>query len=464
VNCPKCGFVQEERTDCKKCGVIFAKFYSLHAPDSLAAAAAFQEPQQASSEAVKGKPLLEPPPPLEFRQHLHDLQERLSELEFERAERQRFRDDMRALEERLEQSLQQITTRQDEIERRIAELAAPADMPTRQDLADLSTELQAIDLQSIQKRFEHLESKLQLCTEELASRSDGQLVEFLPMMDERLNEVEGRIHDLVGAEGAPLPNGTQAQLDATVKSLEELKTALQNVTVRYSEIGELKKNHLVLQNTIEALQQSMESLGKESTKAAAGKIAELEKEVFALKAEVRKAYERMESLETQGAPVTAPSEATALSEISSLREEVAALGRLRTEERQQIQSELGALQTKVGESLEIVTKLPEKLESFSSQILRLNEQGQPLGQTAGEVPSGGNGDPQKITELGRQATELHAELLQARSQIQALQAQFDNFAAHPLLTASAQAQVDMYAIRENLDEIRRFMTTLSHKS
>jgi chromosome segregation ATPase len=283
-------------------------------------------------------------------------------------------------------------------------------------------------------------------------------------MDERLNEVEGRIHVLVGGEATSLPNGAQAQLDATVKSLEDLKTALQNVTVRYSEIGELKKNHLVLQNMIEALHQSMESLGKESTKAAAGKIAEVENEVLALKAELRKAYERMESLEAQGLQASESSEAAAHSEISSLREEVAALGRLRTEEQEQMQSELTALQAKANESLDIVTKLPEKLESFSSQILRLSEQCLPTNQTAGEAPNGGTGDPQKITELGRQATELHAELVQARSQIQALQAQFDNFAAPRLVKASAQAQVDMYAIRENLDEIRRFMTTLSHKS
>lgn len=462
VNCPKCGFVQEERADCKKCGVVFAKFYALHAPDSLAAAAV-QEPQRASNESAKEKPCLELPGLLEFRQHLRDLQERFNELESERAGRQRIRNEIRALEERLQESLEQITTRQDEIERRISEPDSPAGMPTLQDLADLRMELQAIDFKSIQNRFERLEGRLQLCTEELAARSDPQLLELLPMLDGRLTEVEGRIDELLETEGARLPNEAQAQLDATVKALEELKTGLQNVTVRYSEIGELKKNHLVLHNMIESLQQGMESLGKESTKAVAGKIAELEKEVFALKAEVRKAYERMESLEAQAPPGTEPSEAAALSEISSLREEVVALGRLRTEEQEQMQSELGALEAKVNESFQILTKLPEKLESFSSQILRLEPQCQPLNQTPDEVSGAGSVVPQKITDLGRQATELREALLKARSQMQALQAQFDDFAAHPPLRGSAPAQVDMFAIRENLDEIRRFMTTLSRK-
>lgn len=462
MNCPKCGFVQEERTDCKKCGVIFSKFYALHAPDSLAAAAVL-EPQRASNESAKDKPFPELPGLLEFRQHLRDLQERFNELELERPGRQRIRNEIRALEERLQKSLEQITTRQDEIERRISALDSPADMPTLQDLADLRMELQAVDFESIQKRFERLEGRLQLCTEELAARSDPQLLELLPMLGGRLTEVEGRVDELLETEDAGALNEAQAQLDATVKALEELKTGLQNVTVRYSEIGELKKNHLVLHNMIESLQQGMESLGKESTKAAAGKIAELEKEVLALKAEVRKAYERMESLEAQVPPLTEPSEVPASGEISALKEEVAALGRLRAEEQQQMQSGLGALEAKVNESFQILTKLPEKLESFSSQVLQMEQQRQCLNLTPEKVSDAGSEAAQEITDLGRQAAELREALLQARSQMQALQAQFDNFAMHPPLRASAPAEVDMCAIRENLDEIRRFMTTLSRK-
>jgi len=462
VNCPKCGFVQEERADCKKCGVVFAKYYALHALDSPAQAAV-QEPQRASNESAKEKASPELPGLREVRQHLRDLQERFNGLELEQAGRQRIRNEMHALEEWLQESLGHVTTRQDEIERRISELAAPPATPTLEDLTDLRMELRAIDIESVQKRIERVESRLQLCTEELAARSDPQLLELLPMLDERLTEMEGRIEELLETKGASPPNGTQVQLDAAVKGLEELKTALQNVTVRYSEIGELKKNHLVLHNMLESLQQGMESLGRESTKAVAGKIAELEKEVFALKAEVRKAYERMESLESQAPPATEPSKTAALSEISSLREEVVALGRLRAEEQEQMQSELGALEAKVDESFEILTKLPEKLESFSSQILRLDQQYQPLSETLETVSSAASGAPQEIADLGRQATELRDELLQARSQMQALQAQFDNFAARPPLRASAPAQVDVCAIRENLDEIRRFMTTLSRK-
>ena len=46
VNCPKCGFVQqEERADCRKCGVVFAKFHALRAQESAASLDPGEQPR-----------------------------------------------------------------------------------------------------------------------------------------------------------------------------------------------------------------------------------------------------------------------------------------------------------------------------------------------------------------------------------------------------------------------------------
>jgi len=160
-----------------------------------------------------------------------------------------------------------------------------------------------------------------------------------------------------------------------LKELGELKAALQNFTLRYSEIGELKKNHLVLRDMLESLEQSTASLRKEALSFNTAKAADLEKEVLALRAELRQWCGRIDGLEARLPDSEEESETAAHKEIALLRE----------------------------------------------------------------------------------------EFLQGQTQLQILQKQFESLVEPRTQAAGASSQGEMSGIRENLDEIRRFMSTLSHK-
>jgi predicted nucleic acid-binding Zn-ribbon protein len=128
------------------------------------------------------------------------------------------------------------------------------------------------------------------------------------------------------------------RLDSALHSFEDLKTSLQNVTLRYSEIGELKKNHLVLRDMVESLQVASEAYKRDSVSGNAGRLLELEKEVSALKAELRNAYEHLELLEARSSQAAPAPELPPIKEIETLRGELAALENVRTEDRQRWQA------------------------------------------------------------------------------------------------------------------------------
>jgi len=462
VNCPKCGFVQEERADCRKCGVVFARFHALRAQESAAWLDPGEQPRPSNGFSQEPHPP-ELPALLEFRRNLRELQQRYNELEFERAERRRIRGEVLSLGERLQEGLGQITSHQEKIQQHAAKLAELTPSPSLHDFTELRMEVRALDVGAAHRRIEQVESRLQACTQALAAIADARLIEFLPKLSDRLNGVEGRIAALAETISGPLGNGAAAQLEATLTGLEEMKAALQNVTLRYIEIGELKKNHLVLRDMVESLQRATEGFRRETTNGNAGRVAEIDKEVSALKAEVRKAYERMDLLEAQAPQATMLLEAAPLKDLASLREEVAAAGRLHAEERLQMRSALSALEVKVDDSLQTLGKLPANLESLSSQVRHMDQKYQPLSQNLERMSNAANEVPQRLADIGSDVAALRAEFLQTRSQMKALEEKLHRLAVGPQPGSNTPAQGDMHTIRENLDEIRRFMAALSHK-
>lgn len=462
MNCPKCGFVQEERADCKKCGVVFAKFFAFRAPES-APALMVQEPLPAVSTAPVEQSQSDASQLHEIKQSLRNLQQRFHELEFERAERRRLHGEMRAIDGRLQEGLAGVTACQEELELHAAKLVELPPAPSLQDFSALQMEVRALDILSLHKGIERMENRIQSFTQEPSRGEDALSLETLSKLDKRLEELENRLDKLAEAKGAVIGDDALTQLDSAFKAYEELKASLQNVTLRYTEIGELKKNHLVLHNMVESLQHATDNLKKDPSNGTAGKMAEIEKEVSALKAEVRKNYERIELLETHPPQTAAQTEAVTLEEFVSLHEDFAAAGRLNEEEKLQTHSRLEVLEARVGESLAAVAELPGHMEAFTSQIRLMDQQYQSLAGTLAQLSKATHGIPQKTAELHRDVEKLGEEYLQTRMQIRAVEETINSLVKPPPNGNNAPGLGDMQVIRENLDEIRRFMGTLSRK-
>jgi chromosome segregation ATPase len=309
MNCPKCGHEQEERLDCKKCGVVFTKFYALYPQQGATA------PLAESAEVMELT---------EISRLIRDLSRRFNEFEFERAERTRLRGDLRILDQKVESGLKELGDRISGSSGQNTATFAPR--------TESGAETEHFDqtLGPLQSRLQHLEAQLEAA---LANKSGGQEdSENQRRIDARLASLDGRISNLqaqaaqaavdprldfenitkelagmqssiqnvmarltslddrissLQSESAQAKGEPQVELDKFTKELAATQTSLQNVTVRYSEIGELKKNHLVLSNSVDAILRDLALLKDDSSKGATKKIAEFDKELTALRAEVR---------------------------------------------------------------------------------------------------------------------------------------------------------------------------------
>ena len=112
MNCPKCGYEQEERLDCKKCGIVFSKYTALHHldkpqnPEDISHSQAREAPEEDSDYGL-----------MELRQALRELSHRFSEMEFERAQRHQLRTEIRNLEQQFHEQLVNFASRIDEAEK-----------------------------------------------------------------------------------------------------------------------------------------------------------------------------------------------------------------------------------------------------------------------------------------------------------------------------------------------------------
>ena len=138
MNCPKCGYAQEKRLDCKKCGIVFSKYYALFPPGKVADAPPAEAP---NGQELSGQELRTMVSGLQMQVQV--LSNRFAEVEFEKAERNQLRLDLKNLERQLSENIGRLEYRLDH------PLISPAPQDTTESV-----------LPEMRERLEHLEAKL----------------------------------------------------------------------------------------------------------------------------------------------------------------------------------------------------------------------------------------------------------------------------------------------------------------
>ncbi len=177
INCPKCGHAQEERLDCRKCGVVFSKYYALY-PSSRQDTA-----NGADESSVKKPPELDQAAAIsDLQQQVRELSARFADIEFEKAERGQLRADLKNLDHRLQDMLDRMALQLEQFEKRFKE--SPVQGPKQES---------GVHLPALLERLKQLEEKLQ---------SLGQITSQTSSLDEKTAAISQLISELQGQHSA----------------------------------------------------------------------------------------------------------------------------------------------------------------------------------------------------------------------------------------------------------------------
>lgn len=221
MNCPKCGYAQEQRLDCKKCGVVFSKYLALFR----------------SARPAEGMPATDagaPEPPdhdirlafAELQATVKALHSRFAEIEFEKAERNQLRTDLKNLERQLHENAAQLGSRLEQCEQR----------PDKPSVPQIHHEALDFEIPAIHDRLENVEDRMRGL--ELAGQYITEMREKQEACLSRASELESQIADLRG-EIADIRGALQAQEPRTPleedvhvirKNLEDLRQLLNRNT------------------------------------------------------------------------------------------------------------------------------------------------------------------------------------------------------------------------------------------
>jgi chromosome segregation ATPase len=424
MKCPKCGHSQEERLDCIRCGIVFAKYYAMY-PQAADLPQENQEtvfsPHPAPADALSGEVS-------ELRQGVREIASRLTDVEFERAERNLLRGEIKSVEQKVNELAEDLGNRVSALEEYVSN-PGPTQGPESGPATALGEMLERL------AQIERQVGALAIQT----PPQDMEMAEMIREISTRQDGLEGRLDELI--------EGFRQKVEASEssgKDLGELRQAVQSATVRYSEIGDLKKNHLVLQNEIETLRRDQENLRNQPSNGTAVRLSQLESEVAALRAELRQTLKRLESTE---AGLSAQLQETKTCQPAG-PDSVA------------ISSALARIDANLKEDK--AAWLQQK-ELFSSEMRRFEDWNQSVSTGLQETNDGLKEACRRIEGLVSDIRVLKQESTQLRTQVQALQDRGLDTRPPDLADQPPAVETDLHDIREGMEQIRLFMQNLARK-
>ncbi len=319
VICPKCGYEQEERLDCRKCGIVFSKYLAMQSETSGTPPGPAPQAENGASVEI-----------LELRQHVRDLNHRFSEVEFERVERSQLRGEMKALDKKLEASSDQMARRLEDLERLLSTPKAPPPAPDGALMAQVQKEILEANVDPIAKRLAEAEDKLHLWENELASSKVLMNEEVNRLMEaameplaRRVEAIEQKLQYLElgqAPSGESVTTDIMGRLEARLSDLESKAGAPYAVPPEREPLQEAISGYQDLDARIQALANQFAEV-KPST----DKLPALQEELAGLRAETGKIWAQILSVEENlnrppaPAPEPSPNERLEL-ELRSIRE------------------------------------------------------------------------------------------------------------------------------------------------
>lgn len=437
--CPKCGYSEEERLDCRKCGVVFSKYYALHTPAKVV--------------VTEAPELVQPPTPdieslpaeiADLRQNFKELNRRFNDVEFERAERARLRGEIRVLDQKLKDNLEEALERLNALEKRANNPPAPPTNTSPEDFQKLKGEMLEEHVAPLLTRLEQIDARIEGLTKEPGSKTDPRIIESLRKLVQRVTELDSEVANLA------IDRGTQAEnapvgLEKASKDIDELRASLQNVTLRYSEIGELKKNHLILLNRVESLEHQLDRARMTQEQAVSKRIPDIETEVHALSAEVRQTFQRVETLEALSP--------TPSRDMGAIAEEMAGFKKMHSDQVEEVRA---SLELKLKRELAPLSKILE-------QLTRIEEKQQSLDKSLDEIHGSGDVASQRIIEICNDISSLRSENEKLRNELHSAEEKIAAVLSHPPEEPRPPIEEDVHIIRETMDELRRFLSSIAQK-
>jgi len=287
VNCPKCGFEQEERLDCRKCGVVFSKYLAMQAEASGPPSGPVVQAENGTSVEI-----------LELRQSVRDLSRRFSEVEFERVERGQIRGELRVLDKKYQASFDQFSRRLEDMEKLLSNPQAPPPAPDGERLAEVQREILEANVDPIAKRLTEAEERLQLWATEVASFRDSMAGDMTRLsaastgpLAVRLDEIDQRLQRWEKEQVPPKDSITTEILGRFEARLTDLETRVGSPAAA-SPALEPDAGYLELKARIQTLGDELAGL-KSSTE----KMGPLQKNLADLRAEIGKLWTQIQGLE-----------------------------------------------------------------------------------------------------------------------------------------------------------------------